>query len=331
MGKTLVSIICTNYNKGSWIGEAIDSFLMQKTNFDYEIIVVDDKSTDDSPEIIEKYAKEHPRKIKAFYNRKNLGITKTWKKICKHAKGKYIARCDGDDFWTDENKLQMQVDELRKNRKSKWCTTDYDIITPSGKVTHRSANESGINTPPKSYEEMLVTKGMTMASTWLVDTKLMQEINEAISDDAIDDTFNIQLELFVKTKLTYIPKATTVYRLNQGSDSHPTDSQVVRAREEKLLETQLEYINKYKDFKYREIIELLLRENCVPEDRIRLIKKFQIDQKNKETLINSKQREIDAKQREIDAIRESLRYKIGTIITAPVLAIKRAIKRVTND
>ena len=119
MSEVTVSIVCTNYNKGPWIVDAIESFLRQKTNFVYEIIIIDDKSTDNSPEIIKKYAEEHSDKIRAIFNRKNLGITKTWKKVCRQANGKYIARCDGDDYWIDNYKLQKQVDALRKNRKSK--------------------------------------------------------------------------------------------------------------------------------------------------------------------------------------------------------------------
>ena len=104
-----VSIICTNYNKGDWVREAMDSFLNQKTNFDFEIIIIDDASTDHSYEIIQEYQNKFPEKVRTFRNEVNLGITKTWKKICREAKGQYIARCDSDDFWTDPLKLQKQV------------------------------------------------------------------------------------------------------------------------------------------------------------------------------------------------------------------------------
>ena len=107
-----VSIIRTNYNKGDWVREAIDSFLNQETNFDFEIIIIDDASTDHSYEIIQEYQNKFPEKVRTFRNEVNLGITKTWKKICREAKGQYIARCDSDDFWTDPLKLQKQVDLL---------------------------------------------------------------------------------------------------------------------------------------------------------------------------------------------------------------------------
>ena len=259
MKRPLVSIVCTNYNKGDWIADAIDSFLRQRTDFDYEILLIDDASTDESPLIIKKYAGKYPDKIRAFYNNKNLGITRTWIKVCKEVKGDYIARCDGDDYWIDDKKLQKQIDLLHKNKDSKWCSTDYNIITPDGETTHKSAFESGLVDRSKSYAEMLATKGFTMASTWLVDAELMKLVNSDIRTDAIDDTFNIQLELFRRTKLSYIPEPTVVYRINEGSDSRPVDIETIKMRHKRLLDTQLEFVKKYKGVEYGEILEILLR------------------------------------------------------------------------
>lgn len=240
-----VSIICTNYNKEAWIEEAIQSFLNQKCNFDYEIILVDDASSDHSPQIIEHYAKQFPEKIKAVFHQENLGITKTWIEVCKLAQGDYIARCDGDDYWTDEYKLQKQVEILDKSETSSWSCSDFDIISESGELRHKEAIKNGIIRKMSSFEEMLAFRGMTMSSTWLVDRKLMLEVNEAISPDAVDDTFCLQLELFTKTELTFLPETTTVYRLHEGSDSHPASVEKMSKRFEKLQETQEEYLDKY--------------------------------------------------------------------------------------
>lgn len=240
-----VSIICTNYNKEAWIEEAIQSFLNQKCNFDYEIILVDDASSDHSPQIIEHYAKQFPEKIKAVFHQENLGITKTWIEACKLAQGDYIARCDGDDYWIDEYKLQKQVDILDKSETSSWSCSDFDIISESGELRHKEAIKNGIIRKMSSFEEMLAFRGMTMSSTWLVDRKLMLKVNEAITPDAVDDTFCLQLELFMKTELTFLPEATTVYRLHEGSDSHPASVEKMSKRFEKLQETQEEYLDKY--------------------------------------------------------------------------------------
>lgn len=241
MEKPAVSIVCTNYNKGAWIGEAIESFLAQKTDFDFEIILIDDKSTDDSILIMQSYAERFPDKIRLFKNEKNLGITRTWKKICLEACGKYIARCDGDDFWPDGNKLQKQFDLLEKNVDSKWCNTDFDIVNKNGEITERSAFLNEKIEMVDSFEKMLATRGFTMASTWLVEADLMRAVNGAVPDSAIDDTFNIQLELFLRTKLTHLPESMVAYRVNEGSDSRPDDAEKRKKRNQKLAQTQSDY------------------------------------------------------------------------------------------
>ena len=334
MKRPLVSIVCTNYNKGNWIADAIDSFLRQKTDFNYEILLIDDASTDESPDIIKEYTRKHSDKIRAFYNQKNLGITRTWKKVCKEAKGDYIARCDGDDYWIDDKKLQKQVNALQKNKESKWCCTDYDIVTPDKKIIHKSAVETGVIARPNNYEEMLATKGFTMASTWLVNTKLIHEVNSELNNDTADDTFNIQLDLFNKTKLTYLSDSTTVYRVNEGSDSKPVDNKVAKARDEKLLKTQLEYINKYPKADYKKIIEILLKQSIDSDDRLRLINRQNKHIENqedvildKDKVIHQKDKVIHQKDEQISAIINSKSYKIGKAVVSPVSKAKSIVKR----
>ena len=330
----LVSVICTIYNKEAWIGDAVESFLEQEADFEYEILLIDDKSTDGSRKIIADYEKEHPEKIRAFYNSKNLGITRTWKKICKEAKGKYIARCDGDDYWIDNKKLQKQVDLLEKRKGSLWCCTDYDIVTPEKKLTHKSAVETGFINRPETYAEMLATKGFTMASTWLVDTKLMKRVNNELDDMAVDDTFNIQLDLFNMTKLTYLPDSTTAYRVIVNSDSKPSDEASIEKRNERLLNTQLEYVDKYKNVQYAEMIRLLLRQDLESENRLRLVERQRKLIENQEKVVSEqneaikqKDKTISQKDKQILDILNSRRYKVGKIITSPVSVIKSVIKR----
>lgn len=320
----MVSIVCTNFNKGEWIRDAIESFLAQKTKFDYEIILIDDGSTDISPKIIKEYAEKYPDRIRAFYNQKNIGITKTWIKICKEATGKYIARCDGDDYWIDTKKLQKQVDLLEKSKDSLWCSTDYNIITPEGKLTHTSAFENKIVDRSATYAQMLATKGFTMSSTWLVDTDLMHQVNTEIDNLAVDDTFNIQLELFIRTKLTYLPEATVVFRLNEGSDSRPVEIEKIRSRNERLLKTQLEYIEKYKDVDYGEMLKILLPRAMQYEmwaiERLQIIHEQRRYVEQQETRI----RELE---KIIHDITGSYSYKAGKTITAPVRVAKTTLKK----
>ena len=220
-----VSIICTVFNKEPWLKKTIDSFLAQQTEFDYEIILVDQAN--------------YPDLIRAFYQDENQGISKTWVSICKEARGKYIARCDGDDFWLDPLKLQKQVDLLESEPDCKWSNTDFDIYDEQGTLVSKAGFANHTIPLANTYEKMLATRGFTMASTWLVDRDLMLEVNQELDLTTSDDTFNLQLELFQRTSLAYLDEATVAYTINQGSDSRPTDFRKLERRFHKLLKTQL--------------------------------------------------------------------------------------------
>ena len=99
----LVSINCIVYNHKEYIKDTLEGFLMQKTNFNYEILINDDASTDGTAEIIKEYEKKYPNLIKPLYqiqNQYSKGIN-MFDINNKRAKGKYIAYCEGDDYWTD--------------------------------------------------------------------------------------------------------------------------------------------------------------------------------------------------------------------------------------
>lgn len=111
-----VSISMLTFNHEKYIKQALDSILMQKVNFRYEIVVGDDCSSDETQNILKSYAQKHPDKFVPLLRQRNIGATNNYFDVIKHCKGKYIAFLEGDDFWTDENKLQIQIDFLEFNK-----------------------------------------------------------------------------------------------------------------------------------------------------------------------------------------------------------------------
>lgn len=130
MDAVKVSVVCTVFNHGKFLRDALAGFVNQKTDFKFEVLVHDDASTDDSQEIIREYEAKYPELIKPIYQTENQyskGLIIEEKFIIPHIRGEYVAICEGDDYWIDENKLQKQVDFLDANK-------DYSLVACSSKT-----------------------------------------------------------------------------------------------------------------------------------------------------------------------------------------------------
>ena len=120
--KIMVSVIMLTYNHEEFVAEAIESVLNQKVNFNYELLIGDDCSEDHTVEIIEEYKRHYPNSIRFFPSQENQGTTKNAYRLFLEAKGKYLASCEGDDYWLDSEKLQRQVCFLETNLRYIGCS-----------------------------------------------------------------------------------------------------------------------------------------------------------------------------------------------------------------
>ena len=136
-----VSVICNVYNHGRYLRDALDGFIMQKTNFPFEVLIHDDASTDDSAAIIREYEEKYPELIKPIYQTenkysKNINIDVAYQ--YPRVNGKYIAFCEGDDYWTDPLKLQKQYDFMESNPEYSMCICSCQWLNMlTGRVENR--------------------------------------------------------------------------------------------------------------------------------------------------------------------------------------------------
>src|ERR1700683_5373651 len=125
----LVSVHMVTYNHEKYIAQAIESVLLQKTKFDFELVIGEDFSDDNTRNIIKTFVLNNPGKINALLHPYNLGLDGKNNSVetLKNCNGKYVALCEGDDFWTDPYKLQKQIDFLEEN-------TDFSICFHNSKI-----------------------------------------------------------------------------------------------------------------------------------------------------------------------------------------------------
>jgi glycosyltransferase involved in cell wall biosynthesis len=121
MNKIKVSACIITYNHEDFIRECLDGAINQKVDFEYEIIIGEDNSSDKTRQICIEYAEKYPNLIKFYPREKNLGMIGNWIETIQNCSGKYIAICEGDDYWTDPLKLQKQVSFLETNQDYAIC------------------------------------------------------------------------------------------------------------------------------------------------------------------------------------------------------------------
>lgn len=135
MNDIIVSVFILTYNQEQFIAQTLDSILMQKTNFSFKLVIGEDCSTDSTRTICENYAVKYGDRIKLLPAlEKNIGLINNYMRTIAECNGKYIAICDGDDYWIDDYKLQKQVDFLEQNPDYSIVYTALQRLFPNGEI-----------------------------------------------------------------------------------------------------------------------------------------------------------------------------------------------------
>lgn len=128
METPLVSVCMTTYNHEAYLRQAVESILAQETSFDVELVLGDDCSADSTAAICREYAAKYPGRVRFVTGERNVGWRANYRRTFEACRGKYVAYCDGDDWWSDPRKLQMQADLLESDPSCGMCYTRQQLL-----------------------------------------------------------------------------------------------------------------------------------------------------------------------------------------------------------
>ncbi len=207
-----VSICMITYNHQEYIGQALDSILNQKTTFPFEIVIGDDNSKDDTQKICLSYAAKFPEKVKYHRREKNMGMMPNMIDILSKCDGKYIALCEGDDYWTDENKLQTQANFLDDHPDASLCCHNHFVLTNNQFIP---ANKDAAQKLSFLTTEDYLLDPFFHTSSYFFRNSAQPTVYPEWYNNVLAGDHFLVLFLSMKGKIGYIDKKMSVFR-NHG-------------------------------------------------------------------------------------------------------------------
>ncbi|WP_151087658.1 glycosyltransferase family 2 protein [Hymenobacter baengnokdamensis] len=210
----LVSVMMVTYNQEAYIEAALDSVLVQQVDFNYEIVVGEDYSTDQTRAILRRYEQSHADRIRVLWREKNLGVSRNWDATMHQCRGTYVALLEGDDYWTNPHKLQKQVDFLEANPDFSFCFHNARVLYEGGGAPPASHQMTQEQKPEFTLFD--VTGEWHIATGSVVYRRaLMLELPEWIHQSVVVD-----LPLFAilgnKGRIGFLNEEMSIYRVNSG-------------------------------------------------------------------------------------------------------------------
>lgn len=245
-----VSVIMLAYNHGKYIADAMESVVKQKTDFPFELIIGEDCSTDNTLEIIKKYQEKY-KNIHLISDEKNVGIVANELRVMQQCQGKYIAFCEADDFWTDELKLQKQVDFLEKNEDFGLVHADVNHWEQAKNKLEKSVNKSNqIQIPSGNIFEFLMIpshsiKTMTVCLRRNLLEKYYLQDQEIMQQDWKLIDISIWLMIAKHSKIHYFDEVFATYRLLDESMSRSKNKQKLYEFHQKIYSIFDFFLQKY--------------------------------------------------------------------------------------
>jgi glycosyltransferase involved in cell wall biosynthesis len=253
----MVSINCITYNHEEYIADAIESFLMQKTDFEFEILIHDDASTDRTPDIIRSFEKKYPGIINTIYQTEN----KYSQKIdvdelnTERAKGKYIAICEGDDYWIDPFKLQKQVDYMETHPECSMCFHAAYAVNIKKKI--QSPIRPDIRDRDFSVEEIIWGGGPFIATNSIIYPTVLDKDKPFFYKNAPTGDYPLVIYLALEGTAHYLDDFMSAYRRGVSGSWSVTEMDEIEKMENHYIEIEkmLEEVNRYTEYRYDSTIK----------------------------------------------------------------------------
>ena len=256
MDEIVVSIICATYLHEKYIRKALDSFLAQKTLFNFEILINDDASTDKTPEILREYEQKYPGLIRVIYQKENQyskGVRVVDDILVPLARGKYLAFCEGDDYWCDENKLQKQVDFLEKNPDYTVCV--HNTLFFYLKNGKREVGYGSTAGDIKLENCVMCGSQSFHYSSEVVRTGFYRNLPEFCKLTGIVEDYPNAVYFALDGKIYYMPEVMSVYV--RGTEKSWTRTVIpfheTRVRFFMDIVNMLKAANEYSEYKYNDV------------------------------------------------------------------------------
>jgi glycosyltransferase involved in cell wall biosynthesis len=212
-----VSIFILTYNQEQFISQTIEGVLMQKTNFSYQLVIGEDYSTDETRTICERYAIEYGEKIKLLPTLyKNIGLIANYMRTIKECDGKYIAICDGDDFWIDDNKLQKQVDFLENNPDYSLVYTGVRKLFIDGKTVDNTYN---LTKKGPDFDDLIFNNFIYSVTALFKNNQKNEEVPSWFVKFPFGDWQTYLWVIKDGGKIHFLDDISSVYRMNIGVSS----------------------------------------------------------------------------------------------------------------
>ena len=217
--KPLVSISCISFNHGKYLREALDSFLMQERDFDIEILIHDDHSTDDTIDIIKEYTERYPDIMRPMYEEENQ-YSKGISNISgvfnfPRARGKYIAMCEGDDYWSDPLKLKKQAAYMEAHPECALCCHAAGIVAEDGAFRTFAELKPFAGSGVIRAEDVISKKENIPTASLFFRTEYAKQLPQWYFDCPVGD-IPLQLAMLMHGSVYYFNEAMSMYRMGRA-------------------------------------------------------------------------------------------------------------------